>query len=384
MTHTPSMNLSARLIGPDAVLRDVIIIGGVAGAAAGIGPMFELQPLVFFLPAGWFLYSVARVFGLLVYPRRGVLPFVLGLPYGRRLALSTRFVVRKGAELAAVCGVSCAAFFLIRGIVYRSLAGGETLNMFAIMLGETVVFQGSLFTAVRFPLLRPTRRDEHPFLIRVHREFSFERRLGLFVIRLARLGSLPFSGESRIIALRLILYLLRNNLAGLVFFSTAALAVSLLIAAMLRDGGQGFASGLVILAASLAAVFEMTGTMCEAGFRIRLCPYYSFGNAKVIFVNFMFAIAVMSPFTLIYAVKMLFLEGPVHAATAFRLAAFALSCAATGVAVSLAWTSGAWTSLSVSGTVLALLCSLVGLAVPYFGPLLPLAACIVLWAVGRK
>jgi hypothetical protein len=383
VTQTSSRNLSARLIGPDAVLRDVIIIGGITGAAAGIGPMFELQPLVFFLPAGWFLYSVARVFGLLVYPRRGTLPFVLGLPYGRRLALTIRFVERKGAELAAVCGVSCAAFFLTRGIVYRSLAGSETLNMLAIMLGEAVVFQGSLFVAVRFSLLRPIRRDEHRFLIRTHRNFSFERRLGLFVIRLARLGSLPFSNESRIIAQRLLLYLLRNNFAGLAFFSAAALVVSLLIAGMLRDG-QGFASGLVILAASLAAVFEMTGTMCEAGLRIRLCPYYSFGNAGVLFVNFAFATAAMIPFALIYAVKMLFLEGPVHAAALFRLAAFALSCAATGLALSLAWTSGAWTSISVSGIALALLCSLVGLAVPYYGPILPLAACIVLWAVGRK
>jgi len=107
-------------------------------------------------------------------------------------------------------------------------------------------------------------------------------------------------------------------------------------------------------------------------------------NAKVLFVNFAFATAAMIPFALVYAVKMLFLEGPVHAATLFRLAAFALSCAATGLAVSLAWTSGAWTSISISGIALALLCSLVGLAVPYYGPLLPLAACIVLWAVGRR
>jgi hypothetical protein len=378
-----SKKLSASLLGPDATPRDVIAIGCAAGIVAGIGPLFEFEPLLPFLPVAWFLYSISRVHGFLVHPRRCTIAFVFGLFYTFRLRLATRFVARKTAELAAVCLASCTAFYAIRGIVYRDFAGSETLNLVVATTCETLVLMGSLLAALRSPLMKPARRDERPLLIRGRRNASLEKRLGFLVIRLSRAASTPFAGESRIIAQRVVLYLLRNNFAGQAFFWTAALVVSLLIAAMLRDG-QGFASGLVILSASLAAVFEMTGTMCEAGFRIGLCPYYSFKSARVLSVNFAFAIAAMSPFALVYAVKMLFLESPVQAATLFRLAAFALSCAATGLGVSLAWTSGAWTSISVSGIALALLCSLVGLAVPYYGPILPLAACIVLWAVGRK
>jgi hypothetical protein len=379
---TSKARLSISLFGANAKPLDLLVVGGVVGAVAGIGPMFEFQPVLVFFPFAWFLYTMSRVFPFLSNPRRDAAPFALGVSYALRLELSTTFALRKGAELTAIGFLASVAFCLLRGILYHNFAFGETILMTAVIFGEVIPLFGALVCAIRLPIIRPSKRDEHPFRFFSPGSSLFAKQTASFFMHTAQSVSRLFTGEARIIAKRIVLYLFRGDIAGLTFFTAAGLIISLLITALFRDN-QGFLSGLILLVGPIALLTAMTETMSESALRLHLCSYYSFKEKTVITVYFAFASVATLPFVFMYAVKMLCLEGPVHVPSLLRIAAYILSCAALSLSLSLRWASCAWTSVSISGFALTVLCALVGLAIPLYGPLLPLFALLLVLFLGK-
>jgi hypothetical protein len=385
MTHSTIKPLppvfSKILLGSPAKLKDILLVGSVMGGIGAAGPLYEMQPILFFLPFAWFLFVCTKVYNLLQNPRSGDLAFVLGMHYTHRMRLCTNFVKRKNAELAAIAVVCIVAFLAVRLILYKSFVLKEALITAEIMAAEIAVLWGILHLLVAIPLIRPSAKNIGSTTILSLRPTFIAQRFSKLILTFQ---NIPFMSKSQgIIIKRQLLYLIRFDLVSVVFFNITALIVSALIFALAKPS-QGLLLGLFCLVPPVILLLEVTACMSESAKFAGISTHYDFKDQDIFTVNTVIAFLFSLPYVSMYLVKTLLVSPVFSLENNIRVWATILSFVLVCITMAYRWQLPDWTNVSASCLGFALLCGLVGISVPLYGFLFPLLGIVLVWWLNKS
>ena len=370
------------LFGPAAAPRDCLVIGAVMGVVSGLGPLYESQPLLFFMPVAWLLYVLARMYSFIREPRKSDWAFCLGLSYENRRDLSLGFLRLKSVELGIVCAVAALAFLATRGVLYRDAAWGETGASAAIMFGEIVALFGALFLSVKLRLVRPSKND----LGMVRRLFScvpalLRRTAGAPARRFSL--SLPLlSYDQNIILRRQVLYCYRVSPFNALFFTVGGL-VAYGMSLCLTPAHEVVFLCLASCVPPVVVLFALSPAMSDSAQKLWRCPYYFFPARDLFIVNALIASAVVAPYLIALFGKIVFFTHDWSLLTLLRLAAAGSAALSIILAFALRYGEEEWEGKTTALVGIVLVCAMLGVCIPYTGILFPLVAAALVLVLGR-
>lgn len=387
MTHSTistkllSPVFSRILLGSPAKVKDILLVGGVMGGIGAVGPLYEGEPVLFFLPVAWFLFVCTKVYGLLKNPRSGDLAFVLGLHYSQRTSLSKEFVKRKNAELAGITAVCMIAFLAVRFIAYKTFVFTEALTCLEIMAVEIVVLFGLLYLLVAIPLIRPSAKNSSTTGFFSFKPTLITQKLSSCILNIQRV--LFLSKSETIVFKRQLLYLIRFDLTSFVFFNAVALGVAALVFSVAKPS-QSLLLGLFCLIPPVILLLESTACMSESSKYCRAGTHYNFKESDIFIVNSILAAALSLPYLLMFLIKVLIVSPVYSVENILRIVSTVLSVLLLCQTIAFRWREPDWTNVSASSLGFTLLCGLIGISVPLYGFIFPLFGIVLVWWLNKN
>lgn len=351
------------------------MIGGVIGVCSALGPMYETQPLLFFIPLAWCMYVFGRIYSFNRAPRKNDWAFIVGLSYEKRHTLSLGFLGRKSIELGMVCAVAAPAFLAIRAILFRTFAWAETAESTAIMFGEIVILYGTLFLIFKLSFVRPMKNDVG--MIRRLISIGTSRLQRNHVATPRRFSfSLPLlSYDQNIFLRRQLLYLYRVSFFDTLFFILCG-AVAYCLAFLFASSHQVLFLSLFSSVPPFIILFKLTSVMSESAQNLDRCPFYSFPRSSVFIVNSVFASAVVVPFQTALFCKVIFFTHSISLLTVMYLASASVSSVSILLVFAFRFGLKTWNGTIVAAVGIVMVCCVLGSAIPYAGILFPMFAAI--------
>ncbi len=373
--------ISKSFFGSNAKITDILIIGSVIGVISGLGPLYEAQPVLFFVPFAWFLYVLTKTYTFVKSPRKNDWAFILGIAYSFRRKLVLDFITKKTVELSLICAIAALVFFGMRSICYHDIAVKETISSFEIMSGEIVCSLVSVWLLIKAKIIRPSKKDPPSRSL-----FSFSQK-NLFSFFSAAMSSkfsrfsIPFlSNEQKIILRRQFLYILRTSPLSTAAFMLIAVVFYVTVIIFTPSSQTLFLCFLGCIPPTIV-LLEMTTAMSNSAEKAASCPYYSFKPHNVFFVNILLCILVFAFFPLALLVKTVLLGHLFAALPLLRVGAAFASGFTVCLSFALRWNKSDWDGSSSALFGLACFCCILGISIPYFGILFPLAASLLIFVL---
>jgi hypothetical protein len=373
--------ISKSLFGPTAKATDILFIGSIIGSISGIGPLYEAQPILFFVPFAWFLYVLTKMYSFVKNPRKNDWPFILGILYTDRRNMALHFVRRKTIELFLICSIATIGFLCVRSLAYHDFAIKETIASFEIMFGEILCSMGLFWILVQAKIIRPSKKDHQSQSLFIFPDKSFlSATRATLSLRFSNF-SFPFlSHEQKIILRRQLLYVIRTapiNTALFIIIAFIFYAIILVFA----PATQSIFLGMACCIPPTIVLMEITTAMSDSAEKIALCPYYFFNPRDIYSVNLLLCAMVFALFLLGLCIKIVFFGHLFDLISLLRLVSSFASCLALCLCIALRWNKSEWdgTSAALFGAVC--LCCILGIAIPYFGIVFPVAACFLVLAL---
>jgi hypothetical protein len=347
----------------------------MAGLVLGLLPKASeyVEPFLYFFIPGWFIFVFSRVFGFLRNPRKEAFAFIIGLPYSMRRDAALRFINAMQKRLFVLLGTSICSYGAshLHGGVFTMVH--KTFGFEAILFGQAILLYLFLLSAVLLRVLHPSRNDPRQLILFNLRGSSAKQAAARIILRIARTASQHFPGPAGIIIKRQVLYLLRHDLLTLAaswaiaFFATGTVAFL-----VWRQSAAAICISFFALLCLL--LFITTACLGDSAEKLYECPYYFFKKSTAFGANLILAAGLCAPFLILGLILPAAHAHESYLRMALDAGTFLLVVASFCLSIAQLWSFGPH-SPTIAGTIaLSIVCGLLGIMIPWYGVLFPLAA----------
>jgi hypothetical protein len=347
----------------------------VFGLCFGLLPVLSIyiEPFLYFFVPGWFIFLISQAFPFLLTPRKETFAFVLGLPFIARRQAALRFFNAMQIRLflcicTAICVYGATHLNLdARAWAYKVAGFGAALLVPAALLYLAVL--GTIVSGI----IRPSKKDPRQAGLFHLRGAAIKRAVSRFTLRIAQAiaGLLP--GPAKILLKRQILYLLRHDVYTFVISWSIAGPATALIAVLVADKGSAVIS-VSLFALLCLLLFLTTSCLGDSAEKLYGCPYYSFKGTAVLWANLLLASGFCAPFLILGIILMRLHAHGLYLRIALDGGVFLIAVASFCLSIAQLWSSGQKSRTIVATVALSVVCGLLGIMIPWYGILFPLAA----------
>jgi hypothetical protein len=347
----------------------------ISGLFFGLLPTLSIyvEPFLYFFVPGWFIFIISQVFPLLMTPRKETFAFVLGVPFIARRQAVLRFInAMQGRLFLFICAAVCAY-----GVTHLNLDANawvlKVAGFSAALLVPAALLYLAILGAIVSGILRPSKKDPRQAGLFHLRGMAVKQAVSRFNLQTAKAiaGLLP--GPAGIILKRQILYVLRYDVYTFVISWSIAVPATALIAFLVADKGAAVISISLFALLSLL-LFITTACLGDSAEKLYECPYYSFKGMSVLWANLVLGMGFCAPFLIVGFILLAWHAHGSYLRVALDAGSFLLAVASFCLSIAQLWSWGSRSRAAIATTGIALLCSLLGVMIPWYGILFPLAA----------
>jgi|GEM_PF-2211048 len=276
-----------------------------------------------------------KPWSLLRFPRHNSLPFILGLTWQYRQRSCMSFTKRKMLE----CLVFLSVFFFIRyGLVFTF---DHNWSLIDLVFPEIPVFL--LFCILSIfsdHIVRAIPCSKKEYVIHEHhgKEKKYAANYGTMFLSIAHFVAYAIRRPAHTVIVRMILYILRRDMAGTLFLHTAAVIICGVVVVLLPPPVELLVR-ILLLSVPIFLLNEHQDSIRLSVLKTIDCPYWSFTSRQIIAAGIYLCAIIYVPYALLFAVRQIFFNNAVQTA---EIVNFIVSSAALCTVAGRSFYTTAW------------------------------------------
>lgn len=347
----------------------------ISGLFFGLLPTLSIyvEPFLYFFVPGWFIFIISQAFPLLMTPRKETFAFVLGVPFIARRQAVLRFINTMQTRLFCLISAAICAYGVTHLNLDARVWAYKVAGFGAALLVPAALLYLAVLGAIVSGILRPSKKDPRQAGLFHLRGMAVKQAVSRFNLRTAKAieGLLP--GPAGIILKRQILYLLRYDVFTFIICWAIAVPATALIGVLVADKESAVIS-ISLFALLCLLLFITTACLGDSDEKLYWCTYYSFKGTTVLWANLVLAMGFCAPFLILGFILLAWRAHGSYLQIVFDAGAFLLAVTSFCLSIAQLWSSGSQSRAAIATTGIALLCGLLGVMIPWYGILFPLAA----------